>query len=268
MDESSLTAERIERAALADLHAAASPEISEALGLRTEEVAGALVSIVGGDKSIVVNRTVGLGVEQPATREAVSRVIDLYGEAGVQRFYVHVHPEAQPAELREWLLEAGLKKGRGWMKFHRGTEPAPEGTSPLDVRPIGPEHAADFGRILVPCFDLAEGSAALLASLVGREGWRCFMSFAGDEPAGTGALYIRDRIAWFDWGATHTDHRRKGGQNAALRARVREALSLGCRRMLTETGESVDGDPQHSYKNILKAGFQTDRVRENYVPDV
>ncbi|HUG99452.1 MAG TPA: hypothetical protein VMQ83_09790 [Gammaproteobacteria bacterium] len=41
-------------------------------------------------------------------------------------------------------------------------------------------------------------------------------------------------------------------------------LELGCRKLLTCTGEAVPGDPQHSYRNILKAGFRESYVRDNY----
>ncbi len=36
--------------------------------------------------------------------------------------------------------------------------------------------------------------------------------------------------------------------------------------MLTTTGEEVEGDPQHSYKNIVRAGFREAYVRENFAP--
>jgi len=38
-----------------------------------------------------------------------------------------------------------------------------------------------------------------------------------------------------------------------------------CRLVVTETGEAVPGDAQHSYKNILKAGFRELYLRENFV---
>ena len=47
---------------------------------------------------------------------------------------------------------------------------------------------------------------------------------------------------------------------------AKKAIELGCKRMFTETGEAVEGDPQHSYKNILKAGFTESVLRENYAP--
>lgn len=71
---------------------------------------------------------------------------------------------------------------------------------------------------------------------------------------------------WFDFGATAPAFRRRGSQAALLAARVERALDLGCRAMYTCTGVAVPGDPQHSYKNILKAGFREDYVRANYAP--
>jgi len=34
--------------------------------------------------------------------------------------------------------------------------------------------------------------------------------------------------------------------------------------LVTATGEAVAGDPQHSYKNIKRAGFREKYVRENW----
>jgi hypothetical protein len=52
----------------------------------------------------------------------------------------------------------------------------------------------------------------------------------------------------------------------ALAARLHLAVELGCRQIFTCTGVSVPGDPQHSYNNILKAGFKEDYIRQNYAP--
>ncbi len=92
------------------------------------------------------------------------------------------------------------------------------------------------------------------------------MSFADGEPAGTGALFVKDNVAWFDWGATHRDYRGRGGQGIVLCQRIRDAIDLGCQILVTATGEEVPGDPQHSYKNIVRTGFKPVYVRENYVP--
>ncbi len=105
-----------------------------------------------------------------------------------------------------------------------------------------------------------------LARLAGRDRWHIFMTFDGDRPAGTGALFIDGDVAWTDFDATAPGFRRRGSQSALLRHRVQFALDQGCRLVFTCTGEAVPGDPQHSYANILKAGFKEDYVRLNYAP--
>ena len=261
--------EDVERHALAALHDAAPDALKSRLGLRAVEVGGALVSIAAAApaSAIVANRTIGLGLAGPETREMVEYVAALYREAGVARYFVHVCPDSEPPDLRRWLETAGLEQARGWMKCVRGRDPLPEirGTG-LTVRRATPADAPAFGRIVADAFDLGPDLAAWAACLVGAEGWRVFMSFDGDRPAGTGGLYVRDGIGYCDWGATAPAFRRRGGQSALLRRRVAEAIDMGCRLIVTETGEEVPGDPQHSYGNILRLGFQEEYVRGNYAP--
>ncbi len=266
MDEISLISERVERAALAEIHAAAPEETRRKLGLVLESVGAATVSMARNEPSILLNRTIGLGVEGEAAPETVSAIASRYAEEGVGRYFLHLHPEARPSGIREWIEGAGLVRARGWMKFHRGPTVPPKLGSSLRVERIGAGLAPDFGRIVAECFDLTEASAPLFAALANRPGWRLYMSFADDEPAGTGAMFVHDGIAWLDMGATLPAFRKRGGQSAVMRRRILDAIGLGCHTLLTTTGEEVEGDPQHSYKNIERAGFRPAYVRENFAP--
>ena len=67
-------------------------------------------------------------------------------------------------------------------------------------------------------------------------------------------------------GATSPDFRRRGSQGAVMVSRLQRALELRCKKIFTCTGVDVPGDPQHSYSNILKAGFKEEYIRDNYVP--
>ncbi len=261
-------AEALERAALADLQAAATPQLVEDLKLRALSIGSALVSIAGGlpASAIVINRAIGLGLSAPETEDSVGALVAANRGAGIGRYFVQRHPAAQPAQLVDWLVSAGLQKVRGWQKFGRGREAAPIIETDLGIEQIGPEHGAAFGRIVCDAFDLGDEAVPWLAQLPGRPGWHVFMSFDGDAPAGAGTVFIEDGLAWFDFGATAPAHRRRGSQSALLARRVQHALDLGCRRLFTCTGEDVPGDPQHSYKNILRAGFREDYLRENYAP--
>ncbi len=265
---SNYESETIERAAMFDLHAAADADDIESLGLECVETGSALVSIGRNlpATAIVVNRVLGLGLTAPATRAEVDAIVSAYRDAGVAQFFVQVHPEAGPAELASWLRDAGLRADRGWQKFARDPVAVESPAIDLVVREIGAEHGAEFARIVCNGFDLGDASIPWLAKLPGRADWHVFMTFAGDEPAGVGALFVRDRIGWTDYGATAPEFRRRGSQAAVMAARLERALELGCRKVFTCTGVAVPGDPQHSYSNILKAGFGEAYVRENYAP--
>lgn len=260
--------ELLERAALEDIHAAAPAGVVESLSLRPFKCAGAFVSLAGGlpASAIVINRTIGLGLDVPATETAVRDIVAAYADAGVARYFVHCHPRSTPGALPEWLIAAGLEMARGWQKFERPLTPPPVATSDLEIRQVGRDHGRDFARIACSAFDLGDEAVPWLAELPGRPDWHVFMTFAGDVPAGTGALFIRDGCAWFDFGTTSPDFRKRGSQAALLAHRIGYALELGCRKLLTCTGKAVAGDPQHSYRNLLKAGFIETYTRKNFAP--
>ena len=113
---------------------------------------------------------------------------------------------------------------------------------------------------------MKEPSIPALARLTERPDWHIFMGFADGEPAATGALFVNEGVGWCDFGATSPDFRRMGGQRAMLAARIQAARELGCELIATETGESVEGDPQHSYHNIQWAGFEELYLHGNYAP--
>jgi GNAT superfamily N-acetyltransferase len=265
--EDTIRAESAERAALADLHIAASSDLREGLGLELEEVGGALVSIARYHPTILVNRTVGLGLAHPANREDVDTIVDRYRGAGVGRYFLQLDPAATPGELPEWLDDAGLEPyNRAWAKFKRGADPAPAARTDLEVREIGSEHAMDFGRIAAGGFEIDDAWIPVLAGLVGRDGWHVYMSFEGDRPAGCGAMRVHEGVGWLDWAATLPEFRRRGSQGGVIVQRITDGIGFGCRSFGTSTGEAVDGDAQHSYRNIERYGFRRTHARANWVP--
>lgn len=260
--------ERIERAALEDLHRAATPALRQRLGLAGLQQGSAFVSSAAAlpPTAIVINRAIGLGLGQAADDAALDGLIAAYRQAGVSRYFIHHHPDARPGDLARRLEDKGLAPARAWQKFSRGRERVPDRPSDLKIAEIGPEHGADFGAIVSAAFDLGEAAAPWLACLPGRPGWHIFMSFEDGAPAGAGAMFVHDGQAWLDYGATRPEFRRRGSQGAVLAARLRQAIDLGCRQIHTCTGVAAAGDPQHSYGNILRMGFQKAYVRANFAP--
>jgi len=264
----SAESEKIELDSMVDIHAAATPGQIEQLGLRALTIGSAFVSIAAKlpATAILINRALGLGLWQPETEDSVGEMVAAFRDADIARYFIQCHPDARPDGIGDWLLATGLEKARGWQKFSRGREALPKVETDLRVEEIGPAHGEAFARILCSAFDFGDAAVPWLARVPGRPGWHIFMSFAGDEPAGVGALFVKDGIADIDFGATVPKFRGRGGQGAVLAKRVECALDLGCREMVTCTGVAVPGDPQHSYSNIKRTGFRETYVRDNYAP--
>lgn len=212
--------------------------------------------------SPMVNRVVGLGSTRPATEAALDEAIAVMGDA---TFYVSLEPHATPDDLEHWLADRGLEPGWGWMRFTRGAEPAPHAATALHVRQIGPDHAADFSRVQRIAYGLPDALDPVLRSLTELPGWTAWIGFDGGHAAAAGALFVKGDVAYFGLGATLPEHRGKGGQGAILAARIEHARSLGCTRLLTETGELRDGLPSNSYRNILRFGFEERSVLRNWL---
>ena len=260
--------EAIERVAMKDLHDAADENDIRELGLMGLTVGSSFVSVASNlpASAIVVNRTLGLGLTAQASREEVETIVSIYRKNDVPQYFVQLHPDASPGELPEWMKGKGLKSDRGWQKFSRDPVEVVDRRTNLAVHEINTEYGPAFGEIICNAFDLGDKAIPWLAKLPGREDWHIFMSFDGDKPAGVGALFVKNGFGWTDYGATAPEFRRQGSQGAVMAARLNRAIELGCQKIFTCTGVSVPGDPQHSYNNILKAGFKEDYIRENYAP--
>ena len=263
---SSYISERLEAAVVKALHGEAPEELRKQLGLRLERVGSSLVSMAANDPSILLNRSIGIGLDQAATEEEVEAICALYREVGVDRFFLQVHPEARPDNIEVLLQENGLKSYRRWMKFERHGATVPSLETDLDVRKIDGEYVDDFGRIAGAGFGLTPQAAPLFRGLLNRDEFHLYMTFDGARPAGTGLLFTDGDSAWLDWAATDREFRKRGSQRALLARRITDALDAGCSRLMTCTGEAVPGDPQHSYHNIEWAGFESKFLRENWIP--
>jgi GNAT superfamily N-acetyltransferase len=211
----------------------------------------------------MLNRVVGLGVDGPATEEAVDAALALI-PAGVT-YYVALAPGALPLHLPGWLEARGLEQGWGWMSFRRSPADPPPVETSLGLRRVeSPADADAFARIQRVAYGLPEALEPLLAEAPQR-GWECWLALDRDEPAGAGALFVREGAAYLGFGATLPEHRGKGAQGALLAHRIARAGELGCDIVLTETGERRDDLPSNSYRNILRSGFEEVAVTANWV---
>jgi GNAT superfamily N-acetyltransferase len=256
-------AERVELAGWAELWAAAPTDLAARHGIEATVVGGALCTSVGQQASTMLNRVVGLGLDEPATDDDLDAIEAFFAPHG-QSFYVSLNPKAAPRNLPARLEGRGFGKAYAWMKFARGVEPAPATETALRVQEIGPAEGADFGEVVAAGYELEPFTAAWLAELP-RTSWRCYVAYDGEEAAGAAALFAHGGDGYLCFAATRPEHRRKGAQSALLAARIRDAAAAGCERLFTETGERIPLKPSNSYRNILRFGFAEAYLRPNYL---
>jgi len=266
LDELERASEQLERKALQSLHQHCSPDLRADLGLDLIEVEDGLVACSSTDYSILLNRVAGLGVHKSVTVDALRQVQEIYASRGIANYFLHIYPDSLEADAQQMLDGEDFDKRRGWMKFC-AKDPQPRtAETELRVEQVGVDKSEDFGRIVCNAFGMSDLSIPLLASLANDDRWKLFVSYDGDQAAGAGAIFIEGNMGWIEWGATDPDFRRRGSQAAIMAARLNLASEMGVDYVFTETGEEVEGDPQHSYKNILKAGFEESILRANYAP--
>jgi GNAT superfamily N-acetyltransferase len=236
--------------------------IAAAFGPDAVRLGGAVCALRSDLEEASINRVIGLGVTEPATAAVLDRIAEVFGSV---RHSIALAPSAQPAALPEMLRERGYDAGYAWVKFHRPAAIPFTAPTGLQVERIGVDRAGDYVSVLAAGFGIPADVAGMMAHLPGSPGWGCYLAYAGHEPVAAGAVFVRGDHAWLGQATTLPEHRRQGGQSALMAARIAEARTAGAAVVVTETGETVEGRPEHSYRNILRAGFEPAYVRPNYV---
>jgi GNAT superfamily N-acetyltransferase len=238
--------------ALERVEARAAADLAERCGGRAGDVGGALCFAQPTIPGTELNRAIPLADE-----------VDL--DAVAEWFAGDTHDVVvtpKRPSLAPELADRGYTHIGSWMKFERGAEPVVVPTTDLVVRET--TDPAPFALAAGEGYGIPEVLRPLFASVVGAPGWRCFVAWAGGEPAGAGAVCVDGEEAWCGIGATRPAFRRRGAQAAVLAARIEAAIAAGAGTLAVETGQRAEQGPNASYRNILRAGFREAYLRENW----
>ena len=258
--------ERIERAAWRDLAAAAPPGFAARVGLASHEFGEALMLTASAIPTFQFNWLSGAGLAG-ADPDAIPSGVARFRAAGQSRYFVQIPPTPQLAHCEAQARAAELAPHPvAWVKFERETRAPPRVETTLAIHEVSAAQRALFAATVVAGFGLPSIMTDWLSQIVGRPGWSCYLAFAGEEPAGGGALFVDEDAAWLGVGATRPDFRRRGGQSALIARRLAEAARLGARFAVTETRAPRFGEPAPSHRNILAAGFRAAYARPNWAP--
>jgi GNAT superfamily N-acetyltransferase len=250
-----------EAAAYEDLFQHAPPE----LGLSVMHSGGAVLLIAPSLPIILFNRVIGLGLRGPVTEPELDEILARYRAAGSATFAAQLSPRAAPGDLPAWLHARGLSLRDNWAKVYRAAAPDVIVRTDLRVERIDRAHAAAFAEVSCTAFGMPAVLQPWLAAGVGRPGWSHYLAFDGETPVAGGALFVEGNVGWLGIASTLPAHRRRGAQGALMARRIRDASELGCRWVVTETGEDTPEHPNPSYRNMLRTGFLLAYHRPNYI---
>lgn len=250
-----------EAEAYVDFFAAAPPDWN----IYTRRIGGAVCLFAPDLPVMLFNRAIGLGLREPATETVLDDILALYRQSGARSYGVQLSPIAQPIDLTRWLEAHHLTTHDNWAKVYRAADQPIEVMTDLRVELIDRSRAADVAQVVYTAFGMPASLSAWIENSVGRSGWHYYAALDADRVVATGALFVRGEVGWLGMGSTYPEYRRRGAQGALMARRIRDAAALGCRWVITETGEDLPQQPNPSFHNMLRTGFQLAYQRPNYL---
>ncbi|XVV15817.1 GNAT family N-acetyltransferase [Actinoplanes sp. CA-131856] len=230
----------------------------ERLGVAAARIGGGVAVAMANDPTSYWSKALGFGVTEPFTTAVLDEVLDFYRTHAVKRAVIQL----VPAVLPDGFGPAGMERTSTWIKL--GGDPAAVTAPPTDLRigAVTPETAGAWADTVLDTFGMPTGDlTAMFASTAGRENWRPFGAWDGDEVVAGANVYLNGDAAGLNAAATRPSHRGRGAQSALIAARARAAAEAGCRRLFAETWK---GEGNQSLSNMVRAGLAPLYERDNW----
>ena len=186
----------------------------------------------------------------------VARLTELFVEAGVGRFFAWLSPGPDMAEVRSWLVDAGLSRVPyvAYPTLVRDTSEPSVVTTDLEVRELA---AGEAGQLAGRLDEVAWPEYLRSA---GAPGFYHFMAFDRGQPVASAVLCAFAGVGYLRMALTAESARRRGAQQALIAKRIEKARALGATTIVSETLSILP----ISLSNLRKAGFQPLYEKEVY----
>ena len=262
--DEALLLESVERDARRDMYEAATDEDRTRLGLRSRELAGGFLMAADREDSLLSNRALGLGLEQPITDDVVEQLVDHY-RGGPPGFALNLCPYAASHESETRLTEYGFGTFFHHLKWARGAEPVDMSDPGVHVELADASQAREWADLAARIFETPSGHAEWSERVVGRPGWFHYLGYSGDAPIAVGCMFVQGGAAWLGSGGTLPSHRRRGAHLTMLARRIRDGLRAGARVFTLETGPNWRDLPGEALRNARRAGFHPVYARPSWI---
>jgi hypothetical protein len=177
-------------------------------------------------------------------------------------------PGSRAAE--QWLMERGHEQGRAWTKFARDTSPAAAEELPgVDVFELRDEEeiCEGFMHLDDDGFWGARWLGSYFSELVGRDGWRCYAAYEGeDRESSSGAVMLVEGRSAELGALLRAEDEDAELQEALIRRCTSDAAEAGCRAIFAEAAAGEDDGPAGPTAVLLSAGFRPIFTRTDWRP--
>ncbi|MEP6733682.1 MAG: hypothetical protein ABJE10_23755, partial [bacterium] len=220
--------ELVEAEAWAQMHAALPDDVRVRMGCSLHRFDGAAALMTSRSRELAVNRVIAFGVRSPATRAVLDAITEMYHDAEVERFIVHVSPGTNPGDITGWLLERRFTLRPGLVKLARSTDDASSlpASPELRIEEIGVADGDIFEEIVGNPLNVPSDMRAGIRSTIGHPGWRYYLAYRDATPIAGSAMYVGENAAWCGLTATIEGARGQGAQSALLRRRLMDAADM------------------------------------------
>jgi len=240
-------------------------ETLKRLGLRpsatTERIGDGVCVYTAPD--LPVNRAAGMGLHTPVTAGQMQEIERFFADHEVPA-QLDLCPLTDPS-----LLELAAERGYHVIRFLDVLSTDLPSQDPLPAVPFGVEvrtitaheteawaQAVASGFAATDGLDESDANVVLARAAAHSPGVVCYLATIGGEPAGGGAMVLRDHLATLFSSSTRLPFRGRGIQNALIVTRLKAASSAGC------TTASVLARPGSvSHRNLERLGFRVAYTR-------
>ena len=208
------------------------------------------------------NRVKFFGCSHPVEPAHVDRILTLYEDEGVSRFFFWLEPTPQLEEIREWLVTRGMWRWEqtGYPVLLCEAREVAAHEANLIVQRVGPGEASRYEDDIQRIYGNLRFTQFFLDTC-GASGIEHFLAFENDRVVSVSIMSVSDDLAYLGWMATAEEDRGKGGQSTLIVSRVSRAVELGCRWVASETLYLLE----QSLNNLKRKGFEIVYEKEVYV---
>lgn len=171
----------------------------------------------------------------------------------------HGQSEADVAEAL--LSERGFEQGETLIRYVRNAKVPPQlagvrGVTVWEIGVDGDEAVAGetMALTVAPALGIPGAIGCMMVDLPAQERWRCYTAELEEDIVSFGSVLISGGVALLGFEGTVEEFRRRGCNQALLRARILAAQEAGCETIFASVPAHGE-DAAANARNLVRAGF-------------